>query len=629
MKTQILRPLYLIIGLSFILSGVPAYTATTMTAVVNASDLPRGLLKASVEYPVGGSQYDLYFPQWVEGAHGPNGPIQNLAEFSVYTLEGERIEWQRDPHNACHFLVQPPRGAKRIRVETTYICNQATANTLGVDSHGTSGLGIISWNTCLLYPGGYDIGDVRVDLTLLLPNSWQWASSLRERSRQENTVCFEPVSYRQLVDSPLIAGKEFRTIDITPVGGTPHYLHLTSESKQAIHPDEKTIEKLKKMVAEAMALFGTEHNYDYHFLLILSDALPFLGLEHLRSSLNVVGERGLDEDQLHTTGHLITHEYGHRWCGKYHRPADMVSPDHHHPTDMRLLWVYEGLDQYLGVVLTARAGLFATKEYSSLEGALRDGWVGVGKTLVGLMRQKGRRSINLEDTASSTYLRRRWGKFWTALNRPQDYYFEGALLWYEIDAILREESDSKITLDDFVRRFLGRYDAGKDIMGFEESDVIAILNSIHPYDWQSLIDDRVRGLHDEIPLQVLDRMGYRIEYSNRPTPYDDDPTLTAVGMQVDANGSIQRIIPHSLADQARLAEGMTIIGVNNRKFGSNRLRDAVADSTTSRTIEFLLLNGDEFQTVVVPYDGGLKYVDIVRNENKPDRFAEIFAEKVQ
>jgi predicted metalloprotease with PDZ domain len=91
------------------------------------------------------------------------------------------------------------------------------------------------------------------------------------------------------------------------------------------------------------------------------------------------------------------------------------------------------------------------------------------------------------------------------------------LLWYEIDAILREDSDSKITLDDFVRRFLGRYDAAKDMMGFEESDVISILNDLHPYDWQSLIDDRVRGLHDEIPLQVLDRMGYRIEYTSRPT----------------------------------------------------------------------------------------------------------------
>ena len=619
---------YLIISILVTIFLLPSIShAVVITAEVDATDLPRGLLKASTTYSVAQGQFDFYYPQWLEGVHGPTSPIQNLAEISVKTLDGEAVPWHRDPHNVFHFIAQVPKNAKRLVVDTTYICNQASATSLGVDSHGTSQIGVVCWNTCLLYPSGHDISDVDVDLTLKLPDQWKWASSLIAKEDIQANPVFERISYRELVDSPLICGEYYNKYDITPENGTPHYLHLISESKQAIHPEQETVDKFKTLVGEAMALYGTAHDYDYHFLLILSDNFPFLGLEHLRSSLNAVGERGLDFENLRVTGHLLAHEYGHRWCGKYHRPAGMVTPDHNTPKDTRLLWVYEGLDQCLGVVLTARSGLFKTAERTSFEGGLQDEWVGVGKTIVSLMQQKGRRSINLEDTASSSYLRRRWGKYWSRLNRAQDYYFEGALLWYEIDGILRDKSDGELCLDDFVRKFLGQYDSSKNRVGFTENDVIDLLNQVMPYDWKTLIEDRVRGLHDDLPLTVLDRLGYRIVYANKPTDYDKDPSLSSLGMKVSDNGTITGMIPGGAGDKAGLFEDAKIIGVDNRKFSLNRLKDAIADSVATREIELLLLAGDLFKTVVVEYNGGPKYIDLVRNDDKADYFKEIFASK--
>ena len=48
----------------------------------------------------------------------------------------------------------------------------------------------------------------------------------------------------------------------------------------------------------------------------------------------------------------------HSWNGKYRRPEDLLSPDYHQPMKDDLLWVYEGLTEYLGEVLTSRSGFW-------------------------------------------------------------------------------------------------------------------------------------------------------------------------------------------------------------------------------------------------------------------------------
>ncbi len=622
-------PIVCLLSFASALSPFPIQAATTMSVKTDATGLPRGLLKTEIHYAVSPGVFELYYPRWVPGIHGPRSPIQNLAEIEVLNTTGEKISWRRDPLNVFHFLVDVPKGIDQIHVQLTYICNQPSVNSKGVDSYGNPFAGVICWNTCLLYPAGHNVSDIEVDLSLELPQDWKWGSSLSARHEKDNVTEFEPLSLRELIDSPLICGQYYRRFDITPEKGTPHFLHLISESERQLRPKDERIQKFQNLTAEAMKLFGTQHDYPYHLLLVLSDSIPFLGLEHHRSSLNVVGENGLEEDkQFVRTGHLLAHEYGHRWCGKYHRPEGMLVPDYNTPKDTRLLWVYEGLDQYLGVVLAARSGLLATEERTSFEGALWDDWIGVGYTITKLMRQKGRRSIDLEDTAASSYLRRQRSKYWSALNRSQDYYFEGALLWYEIDAILRHESFGKVCLDDFIKEFLGRYDKEKMMMEFNEETVLEFLNSVHAYNWKALIDDRVRGLHDNLPLTVLERLGYQLHYSSTPTKFDDDPSLTSLGIEVSSGGKITTIIPGSPADKAGLFEDCEIVGINGRKFNENRLKDAIAESVAKREIIFLIFKGDLLETIVMKYDDGPKYLDFVRDKEKPDMLAKIFAPRV-
>ena len=60
---------------------------------------------------------------------------------------------------------------------------------------------------------------------------------------------------------------------------------------------------------------------------------------------------------------LLPHEYVHSWNGKYRRPADLTTSDYEQTMQDDLLWVYEGLTDYLGDVLTARSGLWTPEQY--------------------------------------------------------------------------------------------------------------------------------------------------------------------------------------------------------------------------------------------------------------------------
>ena len=68
---------------------------------------------------------------------------------------------------------------------------------------------------------------------------------------------------------------------------------------------------------------------------------------------------------------------------------------------------------------------------------------------------------------------------------------------------------------------------------------------------------------------------------------------------------------------------MKVVGVNGKKFTANRLRDALADSIARKNVEFLLEEGDEFRTIAVPYAEGLRYLELVRVDGKPDVLGEI------
>ena len=116
---------------------------------------------------------------------------------------------------------------------------------------------------------------------------------------------------------------------------------------------------------------------------------------------------------------------------------------------------------------------------------------------------------------------------------------------------------------------------------------------------------------------------------NRPPPArgrrgrDAISAQHSLGLTFHPDGQIVDVVPGMIGDRARLAPGMKVMGINGRLFSPQRLQDALADSVARRKIELLLLEEDRFRTVVLDYAEGPKYVELVRDNSKPDLLAEI------
>ncbi|HXY34200.1 MAG TPA: hypothetical protein VEI07_08235, partial [Planctomycetaceae bacterium] len=380
-----------------------------------------------------------------------------------------------------------------------------------------------------------------------------------------------------------------------------------------------------RVVNEAHALFGTAHYPEFHFLITCSDDLGYLGLEHLTSSLNGVRERDLLDDKKRKgwVANLIPHEYVHSWCGKYRRPAAMCTPNFHTPQKTRLLWVYEGLTEYLGEVLMVRSGLIPEPEYREMLAA----------QFGALMRRQGRSWRPLEDTAVASPILRAASANWNDLRRSQDYYPEGALVWLEVDALVRDLSQGKHSLDDFCKKFLGENHSDTRVVPYELPEIAQDLKQLADYDWDTFFARHITATQQELPLDVVGRCGYRLQYTTKSPAFLDylqqlpaGNLLSArdsLGLTFHSDGRIADVAPGLPGDKAGLAPGMRVLGVNSKKFSRERLDDALADSVARRKIEFLLLDGEQFRTLTVEYADGMRYLELVRNADRPDLLAEI------
>src|SRR6266851_2022349 len=314
---------------------------------------------------------------------------------------------------------------------------------------------------------------------------------------------FKPVSLSRLIDCPVIAGEHFRTIPLTG-DPTPHQIDLACEDAKTLDLTPEFIEHMKQLVNESGAFFGARHYTNFHFLLGLSDKLPAFGLEHHECSVNTASPRALSGDASAKwwLTFLLPHEYLHSWNGKYRRPVGLVSPDYQGPQQTDLLWVYEGLTQYLGLVLDARSGLWTPEQYRE----------NLALTAAELDRRSGRTWRPLADTALASQIhtvgsRHTW-------RGGSDYYYEGVFLWLEADGIIRKQSNGKRSLEDFCKAFFGGEDGKVAVKPYSFEDVINSLEHIAPHDWRGFFTKRLTSTDAHAPLASIEASGWRLVYTD-------------------------------------------------------------------------------------------------------------------
>jgi predicted metalloprotease with PDZ domain len=196
----------------------------------------------------------LFYPKWIPGEHAPSGPIVDLGGLRI-SAGGRSIIWKRDSVEMFAFHITVPAGASSVDVKLDFL---STPNADGFSSaaSATSELAIVSWNQVMLYPQGKASDDLEVTAQLRLPSDWKFGTALPVAKTSGESVEFKTVSLTTLVDSPVLAGRHFRRIDLSPGATPPHYLDIAADSDDALNAPADLIEKYRKLVREARALFG-------------------------------------------------------------------------------------------------------------------------------------------------------------------------------------------------------------------------------------------------------------------------------------------------------------------------------------------------------------------------------------
>ncbi|MDE3154043.1 MAG: M61 family metallopeptidase [Acidobacteriota bacterium] len=605
------------------LAAVPAAVAQThgpISLTVDARQAPMKIVKTHEAIPVSPGPLTLYYPKWIPGEHAPDGPIDNLTGLE-FSADGKTIPWKRDQLDVFTFHLTVPAGVSTLDADFDYIePNGGGAYTAA--SSATDKLIVVSWNQNLLYPKGFTSNQLTYDAKLVLPDGWKFGTALPVASQAGQAITFKPIDLTLLVDSPVIAGEYYRAVNITPPGEPIHHeLDMVADSEAALNISPAAIRGMTNLVAESGKLFGSRHYRDYHFLLTLSDHVAHFGLEHHESDDSRLPERALlGPDAESELGSLLAHEFVHSWNGKFRRPADLATPEYETPMQTDLLWVYEGLTDYLGPLLAARSGLWTPQEYRQHLADI-SAQLGPGRP--------GRTWRPLLDTAvGEPGLGRARG--WFNWRRGTDYYDEGDLVWLEVATIIHDVTHGQKSIDDFCHLFHGGPNNGPELKTYTFDQLVAALNQVAPYDWAHFFHERLDSTSPEAPMGGIENGGWKVVWTGSPSgePHrrvrergGDEYT---VGLQLSPEGFVEDSIVNGPAYKAGITSGMKVVAVNSRAYTHDVLEDAIkAARGTTDPIRLLVENNDYFTTCNVDYHGGERYPSLERIPGKPDYLDEL------
>jgi predicted metalloprotease with PDZ domain len=599
---------------------------------VDLTNVNDRVLNVRETIPVKPGSTTLLYPQWLPGTHSPSNPVGNLGGL-VITANGKSVPWLRDRVNVWAFHIEVPKDAGALALTFQYLApvkpQQGRISTKMAD---------LTWNSVLLYPAGYFARRIQFSPELKLPEGWKFATALDVKSQNGSLVQFKDVSLNTLIDSPLYAGVNYKRVDVSTGPDNPVYLDVFADKPEQLEITPEELQYHKDLVIQAQKLFNSRHYDHYHFLFSLSDSVGGKGLEHHQSSEDGTRAHYFTDWAAGVSGRaLLPHEYVHSWNGKFRRPRDLWTPNFNVAMQNDLLWVYEGLTDYYGNVLTARSGMRTPEQARDV----------IAQIAATFEVSPGRTWRSLEDTTNQPIISSRGAtpEFWPSWQRSYDYYPESDLVWLDADTKIRELSNGQKSLDDFAKLFFGIDNGSYATVTYTFEDLVKVLNTVQPYDWTGFFRTQVYQVEAQVPENGITRGGYRLVYNDtepewmkhmdksRPTSF-----ATSLGFSVksDGNGNDDNDggQPGSITDvrwdgpafKAGMTPDMQLQAVNDQAFSIAHLREAIVAAENSKEpIKLLLRREKEFITMTIAYHGGLRYPHLERVQSTPDRLDTILA----
>jgi predicted metalloprotease with PDZ domain len=608
--------------LCLVLVGTPLIAQKSPIQITaDLTEAPRKLYHAEVYLPVSAGPLTVTTPEWIPGTHMPAGPANDITGV-VFTVDGpdgkaQVLPWRRDDVELYEFHVEIPKGVSTLHAHLDCI----------VTARVTQKMAVLEWEKLLLYPANIPVKDIPIQPSLKVPAGWGIGTALTPDGGGSYpvpaagaTTKFAVTNVEQLEDSPIITGQYFHEFPLAPEISPKHFLDVVSDAPEDSNLRPSVLAEASNLVREASTEYASHHYHVYHFLLTLSDIAGGEGLEHGQSSDNGVGEKGFADDSHQLAeSDLLPHEFTHSWNGKYRRPVGLYQPTFAIPQQGALLWVYEGMTQYLGNVLAARSGLKSQEQYREM----------LALSAAELDYRVGREWRPTEDTAIAASILRSNSPAWSNWRRGQDYYQEGELLWLDADTLIRKVTQNKKSLDDFLKIFLGLGgNTGPEIVTYNREELIKDLNQVVPYDWGKFLHDRIDLINVRADVAGIEQGGYKLVYRDKPTK--SERTLAgaygrggldcwySLGMRLSSDGRVADVRWNGPTDKSRIAPGYKILAVNGNIYSSDALRAAIKGAKGTTEPIHLIVQADTFVSPFdIDYHDGERYPAMERVAGTP------------
>lgn len=324
---------------------------------------------------------------------------------------------------------------------------------------------------------------------LHVPKRWQIASPLRPT---RNPGEFFALGYDELVDSPILCGKLTQSV-FRLNAKVPVRLYFSGPVEFNL---EKFTEMVQKIVNYQIELFGDIPFEDYTFLFRISPGrFGGGGLEHRNST--TIGLAGtLMHLDFKNSANIIAHEFFHLWNVKRIAPAVLVPINYDREARTTSLWFLEGFTSYYADLTLLRSGIWSLDEF------FRNQELQVTE----LQENPDRLLTTVTDASWKSWEN---GYFSSGIS----YYTKGQLLAWLLDIEIRARTDNRCSLDD-VMRFMNFWFAKKEL-GFEENDILRIINTLTQSDLNSFFEKYIYGTLELPYREILSKAGIEIDIAKK------------------------------------------------------------------------------------------------------------------
>jgi predicted metalloprotease with PDZ domain len=364
---------------------------------------------------------------------------KNVFDLRVMDAEGRSLavahvnphEWdvaQHGPQVRVHYRIFGDR------IDGTYLAVDATHAHINMPS-------------ALMWVRGLEQRPATVHFEPPPGSGWRVATQLMPGT---DAFTFTAPSLQYLMDSPSeFSAFSLRTFPVADGGRTPTFRLAVHHTGTDAELDSLTRD-VERMVREARNVFGEFPAYEGNTYTFIADWLPWAsgdGMEHRNSTIitSTSSIRGNRADLLDA----MSHEFFHSWNVERIRPKSLEPFNFEDQNMSGELWLAEGFTNYYGPLVLERAGLTTLEDFA----------FAMGSAINTVLNSPARQFRTAEEISQMAP----FVDAATSIDRTDfentyiSYYTWGSAIALGLDLSLREQTDQRVTLDDFMRALWRKY----------------------------------------------------------------------------------------------------------------------------------------------------------------------------